>query len=194
MIQLQDIVKEVMDANLLENDLSRIIYVDLDGVLVDFDNGFKAISGGVDKRKYVEQHGYPQLWKLINSYGEDWWANLQWMADGPKLWSVIQNKNVKVLTSGATRNTGTFAINGKKRWVANHLGPIETIVVNRSDEKKNYARPGDILIDDLYSNIQGWNEKKGIGIWHQNADQTIEKLNIVINTQTETYGYSWSNV
>ena len=183
-----------MDANLLENDLNRIIYVDLDGVLVDFDNGFKAISGGVDKKTYIEKYGYPGLWKLINSYGEDWWANLNWMADGPKLWSVIQNKNVKVLTSGTVRNTGTFAINGKKRWVQNHLGQIETIVVNSSSDKKNYARPGDILIDDLYSNIEGWIQNKGIGIYHRNADQTIEKLNIVINTQKETYGYSWSNV
>ena len=52
MIYLQDILKEVTDANLLEQDLSRIIYVDLDGVLVDFDNGFKSISGGIDKINY----------------------------------------------------------------------------------------------------------------------------------------------
>jgi hypothetical protein len=194
MIYLQDILKEVTDANLLEQDLSRIIYVDLDGVLVDFDRGFKDISGGVDKYDYVKQNGVEKLWKLINSQGQEWWENLNWMPDGTKLWSAIENKNVKVLTSGSTRNTGTMAINGKKNWVANHLGPIETIVVNSSHEKQKYARPGDILIDDLYSNISEWTVKKGIGILHRNAEDTINKLNDVINTQTETYGYSWSNV
>jgi hypothetical protein len=194
MIYLQDILKEVTDANLLENDLSRIIYVDLDGVLVDFDSGFEAISSGVKKTDYIKKHGMSDFWKLINSQGQEWWENLEWMSDGTKLWSAIENKNVKVLTSGSTRNTGTMAINGKKKWVADHLGPIETIVVNSSHEKQKYARPGDILIDDLYSNISEWTVKKGTGILHRNADDTINKLNDVINTQTETYGYSWSNI
>lgn len=194
MIYLQDILKEVTDANLLEQDLSRIIYVDLDGVLVDFDRGFKDISDGMDKYDYVKKHGVDKLWKLINSHGQEWWENLNWMPDGTKLWSAIQNKNVKVLTSGSTRNTGTMAINGKKKWVADHLGSIETIVVNSSHEKQKYARPGDILIDDLYSNISEWTVKNGIGILHRNAEETINKLNDVINTQNETYGYSWSNV
>lgn len=194
MIYLQDILKEVADANLLENDLSRIIYVDLDGVLVDFDSGFKSISGGLDKFEYIKKNGVDGLWKLINSHGQEWWANLNWMPDGTKLWSAIENKNVKILTSGSTRNTGTMAINGKKQWVANHLGPIETIVVNNSHEKQKYARKGDILIDDLPSNITEWNSKNGIGILHLNADDTLAKLNDVINKQTETYGYSWSNV
>lgn len=194
MIYLQDILKEVADANLLENDLSRIIYVDLDGVLVDFDSGFKSISGGLDKFEYIKKNGVDGLWKLINSHGQEWWANLNWMPDGTKLWSAIENKNVKILTSGSTRNTGTMAINGKKQWVANHLGPIETIVVNNSHDKQKYARKGDILIDDLPSNITEWNSKNGIGILHRNADDTLAKLNNVINKQTETYGYSWSNV
>lgn len=194
MIYLQDILKEVTDANLLENDLKRVIYVDLDGVLVDFDNGFKQISSGLDKFEYINIHGVEGMWKLINSYGEEWWANLNWMPDGTKLWAAIENKNVKILTSGSTRNTGTMAINGKKKWVSNHLGAVETIVVNNSHDKQKYARPGDILIDDLYSNINEWNSKKGTGILHHNVQDTINKLNNVINTQTETYGYSWSNV
>ena len=194
MIYLRNLLKEIADANLLEQDLSRIIYVDLDGVLVDFDSGFKSISEGVDKFNYIKKHGIENFWKLINSNGQKWWESLDWMPDGTKLWSAIQNKNVKVLTSGSTRNTGTMAINGKKKWVVDHLGPIETIVVNSSHEKQKYARIGDILIDDLHSNISEWTAKKGTGILHRNAGDTINKLNDVINTQTETYGYSWSNV
>ena len=194
MIYLQDILKEVADANLLEQDLSRTIYVDLDGVLVDFDRGFEDISGGIDKINYIKKDGIENFWKLINSHGQEWWENLNWMPDGTKLWSAIENKNVKILTSGSTRNTGTMAITGKKQWVMNHLGPIETIVVNSSHDKQKYARPGDILIDDLPTNIKEWNSKQGIGILHHNAQDTLNKLNDVINKQTETYGYSWSNV
>lgn len=194
MIYLQDILKEVADSNLLEQDSKRIIYVDLDGVLVDFDNGFKAISNGIDKSMYIKQHGIHKFWQLINSHKQEWWENLNWMPDGAKLWEAIKNKNVKVLTSGSTRNTGVMAINGKNKWVSDHLGLVETIVVNSSHDKQKYARPGDILIDDLYSNISAWTVKKGIGILHRNAEDTIIKLNDVIGTQTETYGYSWSNV
>ena len=195
MIYLSDMLKEVTDANLLEHDLSRTIYVDLDGVLVDFDNGFKAIAGGLDKHEYAQKHGKRQLWNLINSYGKAWWANLKWTADGTKLWSVLQSKNVKVLTSGSTANTGTYAIEGKTEWVRNHLGPdVPLIIVSKSTDKQRYSRPGDILIDDLQSNILEWTVKGGIGILHTSADDSINKLQDVINTQTETYGYSWSNV
>lgn len=183
MIYLQDILKEVADT---EKYLSRIIYVDLDGVLVDFDNGFKAISAGVDKKQFIEKHGIESLWKLINSKGELWWSNLDWMPDGTKLWSALQNKNIAVLTSGSTRNTGTTAINGKKQWVTNHLGAVKTIVVNSSRDKQKYARPGDILIDDLYSNIAAWTDKGGIGIQHRNTDETINKLNEILNTQDDS--------
>lgn len=194
MISLQNILKEVVDSNLLENNLSRIIYVDLDGVLVDFDGGFEKISNGVNKFNYIKKNGVEKFWQLINSYGEDWWSDLNWTSDGTKLWTSISDKNVKILTSGSTRNTKTMAINGKKKWVSNHLGSIETIVVNNSREKQNYARVGDILIDDLLSNINEWNSKGGTGILHTDANTTLDKLNQIINTQKETYGYSWSNV
>lgn len=195
MIFLTDILNEVIDANLLEQDLSRIVYVDMDGVLVNFDKGFEKISGGVSMDDYIEKHGKTAAWKLINSKGSNWWANLEWMPDGTKLWSFVQNLNVKILSSATVSNSGGLAKKGKMIWIENHLGKnIDAILVDSSVDKQRYARPGDILIDDLPSNIDQWIAKGGIGILHKSAASSIEKLQKIINTQNETYGYSWSNV
>ena len=182
MIFISSILKEVLSTHLQESDVSRIIYVDLDGVLVDFDRGFAEISSGLNKLEYIEKNGYTAFWNLINQHGEDWWANLEWTSDGTHLWNVLKEHNVKILTSGSIRNTGTFAVNGKRRWVADHLGPIETIVVNNSHDKQKYAKSGDVLIDDLPSNIIEWTGKNGIGILHRNAVDTLEKFNDIIKT------------
>lgn len=180
MIFISELLKEVLETQVRETELSRILYVDLDGVLVDFDRGFEEISSGMSKTEYIEKNGYPAFWNLINQHGESWWAELDWMPDGTQLWNGIKEHNVKILTSGSTRNTGTLAINGKRRWVANHLGPIETIVVNNSHDKQMYAKSGEILIDDLPSNIVEWTQQNGIGILHRNAVDTLEKLQEII--------------
>jgi hypothetical protein len=187
---MKDIVLEVLQNNQITQqnvDLSPVIYVDLDGVLVDFESGFKKISAGVSKTEYIKTHGINKFWSLINSYGDNWWATLDWMPDGTRLWEYLQTKNVKILTSGSTRNTGTLAVTGKQRWVNNHLGAFKTIVVESSSHKKMYSSPGNILIDDLPSNISEWKLKGGIGILHKNTDTTLVELQEIIETSGRFY-------
>lgn len=190
MVRMKDIVLEVLqnNRNPQQNvDLSPVIYVDLDGVLVDFEKGFEEISAGVSKTEYIKTHGINKFWSLINSHGENWWATLEWMPDGTKLWEYLQTKNVKILTSGRIRNTGKFATIGKQTWVNNHLGSFKTIVVDSSSHKQLYAAPGNILIDDLSSNISEWKEKGGIGILHINTDTTLVQLQEIIETSGRFY-------
>jgi hypothetical protein len=177
MLLMKNILTEVVDANLLEQHKQYTFFVDLDGVLVNFDQGFKDITN-MSKETYVHMYGKKELWATINSKGPSWWENLQWMPDGKQLWDVVKNFNVKILSSGTTKNTGDLAKVGKLRWIKNNLGDVESIIVDASHLKQNYAdaKETNVLIDDLPSNIIQWNAQGGTGILHKSTESTLNKL------------------
>lgn len=109
------------------------------------------------------------------------------MPDGTILWEFLQTKNVKILTSGSIKNTGTLATIGKQKWVLDHLGEFKTIVVASSTDKQKYSVQGNILIDDLDSNIREWNQRGGIGILHRNAAETLVNLKEIIEKSGRFY-------
>ena len=63
MIPLKMAIPEVFDHNLLEvgDENSTIIYCDMDGVLVDFDEGFKKISGGISAEQFDATGRSPEI-------------------------------------------------------------------------------------------------------------------------------------
>jgi hypothetical protein len=154
----------------------QVIYVDLDGVLVNFEPEVKKLTHGIGLDDFIKTEGRPKLWELINFKGSEWWANLPWTPDGSLLWNAIKFKNPTILTSGSVRNCGALAANGKRKWVYKHLGGINTIIADSSSHKKKHAGRGNVLIDDYSKNIEEWNSKGGIGIQHKNAADTLEQL------------------
>ena len=80
MIKLTELLEEV------END-KYTIYCDLDGVLVDFEKGYEEASG-----KPMSDAGEgAEFWEPIHKMGEKFWADLEWMSDGKKLWKYSTN-------------------------------------------------------------------------------------------------------
>lgn len=167
-------MSKISPAN-LSSDLK--IYCDLDGVLVDFLGAFRQLSGGKGWDDAIRDLGFEEVWRLINHGGSAWWENLEWLSDGHKLWEFILQFNPIILSAGATSRTGNLAQIGKKAWCARELGgSIEVIVADRGTDKKYWAKPGYILIDDLEENILAWKSRGGIGIHHQDALRTISEL------------------
>ena len=65
----------------------------------------------------------------------------------------------------------------KIRWVHDNLdgfGNIYTVVSGK--DKKEFAAPNHILIDDRPHSIDPWREAGGIGIQHTSAADTIAQL------------------
>jgi hypothetical protein len=62
--------------------------------------------------------------------------------------------------------------------VEQHLGLTgeRVIIVDYPRDKRSYARPNAILIDDNAKVCQEWRESGGIAIHHRTAERTIEKL------------------
>ena len=150
------------------------LFVDMDGVLVNFVKGFSEISDdpkAKHPRKYTQKYGDDVFWKLIKSYGIDFWKDLEWMPDGKKLWKYIKNREPIILSTPAIGFKPSY--DGKKKWVGQHIGSYEVIL---TDKKYKFANESSILIDDMDFNINPWVQAGGIGILHKSASDTISKL------------------
>ncbi|MFW6219633.1 MAG: hypothetical protein ACOC33_02190 [bacterium] len=149
------------------------IFVDMDGVLVDFVSGYLN-STGLTKQEmdYLDNNDSKLFWKPINDLGFEWWSNLNWMKDGKKLWNYVLPYNPTILSAPTTSNTKDCII-GKKIWIKKHLGDIPYIFERN---KYIYADSTNILIDDTKEKIDSWVDNGGIGILHNSATETIEEL------------------
>jgi len=152
------------------------IFCDLDGVLVDFSDGYKKLTGIDLNGKHLNDESF---WNPINNAGYDFWINLKWMPDGKDLWNVISKHNPIILSAPSRSNDSRI---GKIDWVKREL-PGTQIILRSAKRKREFASPNSILIDDRIDNIDGWIEDGGEGILHTSAENTIKILKEKYNVE-----------
>ncbi len=156
----------------------RIVYVDMDGVLADFDRGFYEITG-ISTDNISDE----ELWARISAHGKSkFFSELPWMDGGKEMWNFIISNflDVKILSAlGKSDKIDKQTTQGKTMWLRHHLPSLHSndiILVDNKHRKRHYSRPGDIIIDDTPVVIQEWVKKGGIGILHKTAQETISLL------------------
>ena len=147
------------------------IYCDMDGVLVDFEKGYRELTGTYSK-DHPDNNAF---WQPISDAGASYWANLDWMPDGKQLWDYIKDYNPYVLTAPSVNMDIPFedrykienneSMQGKTEWVQ-RLPNMKKIYFRSAGRKADFAGPGKILIDDRKDTIDSWNANGGIGILH----------------------------
>ena len=166
------------------------IFCDMDGVLVDFDKGYKNLTGM--STQHVNAQGKKDFWKafrqgLVNKdiSEESYWANLDWQPGGKELWDYISKYNPYVLTAPAVNfdfpeelrysREHNESIKGKLDWVQ-RLPNMRKIYFAAAKNKAKFAGPNKILIDDRQDTIDAWNANGGIGILYKSSQQVIKDL------------------
>lgn len=164
------------------------IFCDMDGVLCDFDLGYKYLTGkSTDEANNI---GKSYFWKLfresVGKNEKDFWANLLWQPGGEDLWKFISPYNPNILSSPAIdfslpqdqqlNPDFNQAIQGKKEWIAKNLSNVGREIFVPAIQKSAFAKPNRILIDDMEKNINAWETNGGIGILHKNLSDTLKKL------------------
>jgi 5'-nucleotidase len=154
------------------------IYLDLDGVMADFDTHFVE-KFGVDPQTLDDD----VMWKMINGY-QDFYANLPLMKDAVDLFEFLlwgpapwEPEDVIILSACPRSNYKNAAIQ-KRAWVREHLSKNITVIPMMGGVNKALFmhEPGDILIDDMEKNCKAWEELGGKAIVHKNAVDTIARL------------------
>ena len=151
------------------------IYCDMDGVLTDFESQFIKYVG-ITPAQFDQQHNNDQkeFWSAVEKGGLKYWTDMPWMKGGQLIWNFIKNKNPIILSAPA--RTIPDSNKGKNIWVKKELKPSPKVILIRSNEKKKYATPTSILIDDLPKNIADWTQAGGIGILHKWPMDTINTI------------------
>lgn len=144
------------------------IFVDMDGVLADFDRHHETVFG-MRPDKAIDNVDWLKVRAVPNFY-----LNIPPMADLIDLWDHIGSFKPIVLT-GIPISVEEAAAN-KKAWVRKYLGSDIEVRCCLSREKCQHAAPGDILIDDWDKYRDLWLARGGRWITHTSAEDTIREL------------------
>lgn len=149
------------------------IYLDLDGVLADFDKSAGYQMGTDNIYKYEFVWGTKKFWDKINEDPE-FFRNLEPTPDCWDLLGAVGHLEPIILTALPSSN-GADVDRQKREWVEENLGRYKVITCLTKD-KPNYCKPGDILIDDRATNRDAWIKKGGTYLIHTTAARTIAAL------------------
>lgn len=147
------------------------VFSDQDGVLADFDLGFKNLTGYLPD-EYEDKFGTTKFWSVIPTDTPDFWSNLPKMSGMEEYWDYIKKYNPKILTAPSRHKSSRI---GKQQWVEKHI-PGTEMIFKGAKYKHELAAPNHVLVDDRPDNIKRWRDAGGIGIIHYSAEDTINQL------------------
>jgi len=156
------------------------IYLDMDGVVADFDKRFNDLSGMMPQ-DYVNKNGLNDFWDFIDEkHKVAFWRGIELMPDAQKLVKYVEQHPFEMLTAPSIKKQSVI---GKGLWVKDKVGTLYSTkpkVTYRSAKQKHTVKPKltkfDILIDDKGSTIDRWDAAGGTAILYQNANQVINDL------------------
>jgi hypothetical protein len=159
------------------------IYLDMDNVITDFDNACNSISADLIK---LHSSDRDEFWKIIGFQGITFWSEMPWKGDGKELVDYLLNYNTTILSAHPNPKRGSvveFSKKGKYNWLVREIDKdfADKAIICRRSDKKTYSSPNCILVDDNAQNIKSWEEAGGIGILHFASENTIDKLEQILN-------------
>lgn len=161
------------------------LYLDMDGVLSNFNEKFAEISPELpDRQRFRHAVMDHQIF-----------THLKPMPDAKKLVdhvATLRNINIEILTSVGTFDPerGLQAKIQKRGWLDKHNLFFPSNFVRCKQEKSNFANKNAILIDDSVGCINPFVEKGGWGILHTSADDTIRQLDETFRKIKEHIAYT----
>ncbi len=167
-------------ARLRENDSEYQIYLDMDGVIADFNQRFENLSG-MEPSAFEQKYGKDLFWDFIDEKNKlRFWVGIPVMEGAKQLVDYVSKHDYKVLTAPSMKKESRL---GKLLWIRNKTGDLfnsKPQVIFKKAKEKHKVKPSltefDILIDDRADTVDRWTSAGGTGILFQSAPQAIKEL------------------
>ncbi len=155
------------------------IYLDMDGVLCDFEKA--AVEKNILDLKTRQVD-----WDTLRSEGATFWEELEWKSEGQKLYKFLELfcKEHKIDLCILSSVPGNAGKEGKRAWVKNNtnIPSINVCVVNKAFMKQRYASETSLLIDDYSKNIREFIQGGGNAIKFRNdSEEVIDKIKELVS-------------
>ncbi len=158
-----------------------IVYLDMDGVLTNFEE------------RFAEKFGYPSMAvRNRKHFSTEWpqfiadkeFETLPWHKGGKMLLDfVMKHPNItrlEILSSSGGHDHHDEVARQKGVWLEKENIFFPRNIVPGRRFKADYARANTVLIDDTKDIIDSFNKAGGIGIHHKDVGETIETLEILL--------------
>ena len=164
----------------MENKVApKRIFIDMDGVLVDFLAGVSDMLGRpLTSDDYGHSEYHERKEELTN---KRLFRNLPPMVDYHELIGYVKHTGLpwEILTAAGAINRN-IVVYDKNEWIKQYVDPYVVVTCTYSGTQKAvFASKGNVLIDDRPKNIEAWEAAGGIGILHKSAKHTIEELKLM---------------
>ena len=151
------------------------LYLDMDGVLCNFDKAYRKLDPEKADRKKFREAVF--TYKIFE--------DLEFMHDAQELLNYVSKLdgiNIEILTSMGTYDAvqGNEAKYQKMHWLNKHNIPYKSNFVRAKQEKANFAHDKAILVDDSIGCITPFNAKNGHGILHKKSSDSIQQIHDTI--------------
>jgi len=151
------------------------LYLDMDGVLCNFDRAYRKLDPEKADRKKFREAVF--TYKIFE--------DLEFMHDTQELLnyvSKLENINIEILTSMGTydEQQGNEAKMQKLHWLNKNNIPYRANFVRAKQEKANFAHDRAILVDDSIGCITPFAAKGGHAIHHSRSSDTIQQIHDTI--------------
>jgi 5'(3')-deoxyribonucleotidase len=145
-----------------------VIFVDMDGVLADFDTAATAALGAVPDRDSTA------FWATLHALG-GFYRTMPKLPDADALMAGLRARGYRpIILTGVPVSIPTAA-DDKRAWAAEHF-PGTEVITTAARLKSRWAWPGDVLIDDQTTYRALWEAAGGRYIVHTSAAATLAAL------------------
>lgn len=159
----------------------RTLYLDMDGVVADFNEYAYRVHGFAPEVEYADDE-WNQIAKnerLYRDLKKTPYADE--LVEYCKKFSEVNNYTICFLTAVPKSNKLHWAFTDKVEWARTHFADIPVHFGPYSKDKHFHCKRDDILIDDRMSNVKEWRNVGGMAILHENLDKTIGELRKISN-------------